>query len=74
MMNVRLVMSPTFLNFEYTPEPGRFLRLHAGRSLAVSPYAIDYLLNGEDITFLGDLKFDNGTSLLARVSCATCAT
>jgi integral membrane protein (TIGR01906 family) len=65
MVNVRLVMSPAFLNFEYNrPDfPADFYGLTQEDRLRYAPYAIDYLLNAEDITFLGDLKFDDGTSL-----------
>ena len=28
-----------------------------------APYALDYLTNNEDISYLGDLKFDDGTPL-----------
>ncbi|MCK7530763.1 MAG: hypothetical protein MZV63_06815 [Marinilabiliales bacterium] len=28
-----------------------------------APYAVDYLVNGADISYLGDLKFDDGTPL-----------
>ena len=65
MLNVRLAMSPAFLNFEYDrPDfPVDFYGFTQQDRLHYAPYAIDYLLNGEDITFLGDLKFEDGTSL-----------
>lgn len=65
MVNVRLVMSPAFLSFEYNrPDfPVDFYGFTQQDRLHYAPYAIDYLLNGEDITFLGDLQFEDGTSL-----------
>ncbi len=65
MINVRLAMSPIFLNFEYNRPnfPVDFYGFTQEDRLRYAPYAIDYLLNGEDIPFLGDLKFDDGTSL-----------
>lgn len=65
MVNVRLVMSPAFLHFEYTRPnfPADFYGFTQEDRLRYAPYAIDYLLNGEDITYLGDLKFDDGASL-----------
>lgn len=65
MVNVRLVMSSAFLHFEYTRPnfPADFYGFTQEDRLRYAPYAIDYLLNGEDITYLGDLKFDDGASL-----------
>lgn len=65
MVNVRLVMSPAFLSFEYSrPDfPTDMYGFTQADRLRYAPYAIDYLLNGENITFLGDLKFDDGTPL-----------
>lgn len=65
MINVRLVMTPLFLSFEYTRPgfPEDFYGFTQEDRLRYAPYAIDYLLNGEDITFLGDLTFPDGTPL-----------
>jgi integral membrane protein (TIGR01906 family) len=65
MVNVRLVMSPAFLRFEYTRPnfPADFYGFTQEDRLRYAPYAINYLLNGEDIAYLGDLKFDDGASL-----------
>lgn len=65
LIAVRLVMTPLFLQLEYHlpgfPEDSYGFtledRLHYGG------LAVDYLLNGEDIEFLGDLKFAIGSSL-----------
>ena len=65
MFNVRVVMTPAFLTFEYARPgfPEDFYGFTRNDRLDYAPYAIDYLLNGEDITFLGDLRFPDGTSL-----------
>lgn len=65
MIGVRLVMTPLFLDIEYyrpgfPPDPYGFTtaeRVIHGRE------AVAYLLNGEDITFLGDLTFPDGATL-----------
>lgn len=65
MIAVRLVMTPLFLDFEYfrpgfPPDPYGFTtaeRAIHGRE------AVAYLLNGEDIAFLGDLTFPDGSAL-----------
>ena len=62
MTVVRLLMTPAFLQIEYSL-PGfpddrygftRQERLHW------SNIALDYLLNSQDISFLGDLRFEDG--------------
>ena len=65
MFNVRLVMTPAFLTFEYTRPgfPEDIYGLTKEERLKYAPYAVDYLLNGEDITFLGDLRFADDTPL-----------
>lgn len=65
MLNVRLVMTPAFLTFEYTRPgfPEDFYGFTQADRLNYAPYAINYLLNGEGITYLGDLRFPDGTSL-----------
>lgn len=65
MIGVRLVMTPVFLHIEYTRPgfPTDFYGFTEQDRLKYAPYALDYLLNGEDITFLGDLTFDNGQPL-----------
>jgi integral membrane protein (TIGR01906 family) len=65
LLAARLVMTPLFLNFEYyradfPSDPFGFTREDR---LAYAPYALDYLLNGAGIEYLGDLKFADGTSL-----------
>jgi len=62
---LRLLLSPLFLQVEYRM-PGfpadeygftREDRLHW------APFAVDYLTNREDISYLADLRFDDGTPL-----------
>jgi integral membrane protein (TIGR01906 family) len=65
LITVRLVMTPLFLHFEYN-RPGFSDDIYGFTTqdrLTYAPYAIDYLLNGEDIDFLGDLKFPDGKSM-----------
>ncbi len=62
---VRLILLPVFLHIEYRmpyfpPDDYGFTttdRLHW------ATFTIDYLVNNEDISFLGNLKFDNGNPL-----------
>jgi len=65
LIAVRLVMTPAFLSFEYNRAgfPEDFYGLTRDERLQYAPYAIQYLLNGEDISFLDDLTFDNGDEL-----------
>lgn len=58
LLGVRMVMTPLFLHLEYHragfPEDSYgFTRQDR---LAYGPYAVNYLLNGEDIAYLGDLR------------------
>lgn len=60
---VRLLLTPVYINIEYRtpnfpPDPYGFTREDR---LRWSWIALDYLLNDEDITFLGDLRFEDGT-------------
>jgi integral membrane protein (TIGR01906 family) len=65
LIAVRLVMTPAFLHFEYTRPgfPDDFYGLTREERLHYAPYAIEYLLNSEDISFLDDLTFENGDEL-----------
>ncbi len=65
LIAVRLVMSPLFLQFEYNradfpPDPFGFT---TADRFAYAPYALDYLLNGADMSYLGDLTFPDGSPL-----------
>lgn len=62
---VRLLLTPAFVNFEYHtpgfPEDSYGMTLE--HRLEYAPLAMDYLLNDEGISFLGDQHFDDGTPL-----------
>ncbi len=63
LTGVRLMMTPAFLQIEYRmpgfPED-RYGFTREDR-LYWSQIALDYLLNSEDISFLGDLRFEDGS-------------
>ena len=64
-LGIRALLTPVFLNVEYNmpyfpPDDYGFSK--ADR-LKWAPYALDYLVNNADISYLGDLKFDDGTPL-----------
>jgi len=65
MIFVRLVMSPIFPQFEYNRPgfPDDYYGFTVQERLTYAPYAIQYLLNGDDISFLGDLRFPDGTEM-----------
>jgi integral membrane protein (TIGR01906 family) len=65
LASVRLLMTPAFLYFEYTRPgfPEDIYGFTVTDRLRYAPYAIDYLLNGEDITYLSSLRFPDGRSL-----------
>lgn len=64
-LGLRLLLTPIFYNIEYRmpyfpPDSYGFTtqdRLHW------APYAVNYLLNNANITYLGDLKFPDGSPL-----------
>ena len=62
LTSVRLLLTPAFVNLEYRtpnfpPDPYGFTREDR---LHWSQIALDYLLNDEGISFLGDLQFEDG--------------
>lgn len=64
-LGLRLLLIPLFLKLEYDmpyfpPDDYGFTK--ADR-LKWAPYALDYLVNSADISYLGDLKFEDGTPL-----------
>lgn len=65
LISVRLIMSPLFLQVEYTRPgfPEDFYGFTADDRLRYAPYALDYLLNNADISYLGNLRFDDNTSM-----------
>ena len=62
LLAVRLVMNPWYVEFEYrTPNfPSDEYGFTREERLKYSKVAIAYLLNSEDISFLGDLRFPEG--------------
>ena len=62
---VRLMMTPAFLHLEYgTPNfPEDFYGFTKADRLVWSKIAVEYLLNDKSISFLGDLKFPDGSPL-----------
>ena len=62
---IRLLLTPLFLRVEYNMPyfpPDEFGFTKADR-LKWAPYALDYLVNSADISYLGDLKFEDGKPL-----------
>lgn len=65
LLSVRLVMTPLFLQLEYN-RPGFPVDVYGFTTadrLRYGPLAVDYLLNGEGIDYLGDLAFADGAPL-----------
>src|SRR5215211_12795 len=64
-LGLRVLLSPLFLRIEYNMP--YFPRDEFGFSkedrLKWAPYALDYLTNSADTSYLGDLKFEDGTPL-----------
>jgi integral membrane protein (TIGR01906 family) len=64
-LGLRILLSPLFLKMEYNMPyfpPDEYGFTKADR-LKWAPYALDYLVNSADISYLGDLKFENGDRL-----------
>ena len=64
-LGLRLLLSPLFLQIEYNMPyfpPDEFGFTKQDR-LKWAPYALDYLVNSADISYLGDLKFEDGAPL-----------
>ena len=64
-LGLRLLLTPLFLRVEYNmpyfpPDEYGFTKEDR---LRWAPYALDYLVNTADISYLGDLKFEDGTPL-----------
>jgi integral membrane protein (TIGR01906 family) len=64
-LGLRVLLSPLFLQIEYNmpyfpPDEYGFTKEDR---LRWAPIALNYLLNDEDISYLGDLRFDDGTPL-----------
>ena len=64
-LGLRILLTPLFYNVEYRMPyfpPDSYGFTQADR-LRWAPYAVDYLLNNADISYLGDLTFDDGSPL-----------
>lgn len=64
-LGLRLLLTTTFLKIEYNmpyfpPDEYGFTKEDR---LKWAPYAVEYLINNAGISYLGDLKFDDGTPL-----------
>ena len=65
LISIRLVMTPFFLQIEYNLPgfPEDYYGFTREDRLDYAPSALEYLLNGADIDFLGDLRFPDGSSM-----------
>lgn len=65
LISVRILMTPGFLEFEYNREgfPEDVYGLTREQRLYYGPFAVEYLLNSADISYLGDLEFPDGSAL-----------
>ena len=64
-LGIRVLLTPYFFQIEYSMPyfpPDEFGFTKADR-LQWAPFAVDYLINTQDISYLGDLKFEDGTPL-----------
>jgi len=64
-LGLRILLTPLFYNVEYRlpwfpPDSYGFTQEDR---LRLAPFAVDYLLNNADISYLGDLTFDDGSPL-----------
>ena len=62
---IRVMLSPLYYTIEYNMPyfpPDNYGFTKADR-MKWAPYAVNYLTNSADISYLGDLKFDDGTPL-----------
>lgn len=68
LLGARLAMTSTFLRFEYNRPgfPQDVYGLTREERLTYAPYALNYLLNNEAITYLEDLTFADGTPLFTE--------
>lgn len=62
---VRILLSPIYYTVEYNMPyfPPDEYGMTKEERLHWAPYAVDYLVNDADISYLGDLKFDDGSEL-----------
>lgn len=62
---LRILLSPIYYNVEYRMPyfPVDEYGFTQQDRLQWAPYAVEYLVNSSDISYLGDLQFENGTPL-----------
>ena len=62
---LRILLSPIYFNVEYRMPyfPADEYGMTQQERLQWAPFAVEYLVNGADISYLGDLKFEDGTPL-----------
>lgn len=62
---LRILLSPIFINIEYRMPyfPADEFGMTQQDRLRWAPYALEYLVNNSDISYLGDLTFEDGTPL-----------
>jgi integral membrane protein (TIGR01906 family) len=62
---LRILLSPIFINIEYRMPyfPVDEYGMSQQQRLHWAPYALEYLVNSAGISFLGELKFEDGTPL-----------
>ena len=65
LTGLRLLLTPLFLQVEYRMPgfPADTYGFNLQDRLRWAPYALDYLLNDADISYLADLRFDDGGPL-----------
>lgn len=65
MLGVRLLLTPVYLRIEYGRPgfPPDDYGFSSAQRLTWGTYGIDYLMNDEPPSYLGDLRFDNGQSV-----------
>lgn len=65
LTGIRLLLTETFVRFEYNQAsfPADPYGMTKQERLKYAPIALEFLLNGAEESFLGDLKFDDGTVL-----------
>lgn len=65
MIFVRIIMSPLFIQVEYNRPgfPQDYYGMTTQERLQYAPFALQYLLNGEEISYLGDLRFPDGSEM-----------
>ncbi|MCE9645261.1 MAG: TIGR01906 family membrane protein [Chloroflexi bacterium] len=65
---LRILLSPIFINVEYRMPyfPADEYGMTQAERLHWAPFALKYLVNSSDISYLGDLKFEDGSPLYNR--------